>query len=445
MSEIDYTRKDTLDVALFMAQNPLAQSAEGIVPLLLAIDAYANGLRPDQIVGRTAVPYSHAAFKRFVAQQKGRSKVVVDLIRNEDPEVLYELSFVENEPINFWLRIVVPFSYFSVQEHAETRSRALIELVRALAETCPAAYGYAHSKGDLALGSDPHASDPFAPKEVYEIYWLNVYGAEMVRKLGRERVLSTPASHLEELPDGSVLLLTRPTPADYASEQSRVAQASAMAHLQKNVTFEAALGTLRARSATLAPVERNWAPEIADLLELTLDSISYSLREQEAARLNQYRPPKVSEWCPRDDLLPSDVDDPDETATLYSELYAERLVALLHKEVREIMENSPESLPRIDYHFWHFDYPATFRREDIESDLVPAIGAYIGDLMVSHLGGRWVPRQNIDESQIVIGDRVWLPFLRARHYVQTKQSALDYSLTQFYRVAAQTLVRSGSG
>ena len=225
MSELDYTRKDTLDVALFMAHNPLVCGADGIDPILQAIDAHAGGLKPDQIAGKTIVPYSHAALKRRVGQQRSSSKVMLDVIRSEAPEVLYEMSFVQDEPINFWLRIVIPFPYFASPEHAEARSQALIELVRALAEACPATYGYAHSKGDLALGSDPHTSDPFAPKEVYESYWLNLYGVEMVQKIGRERVLATPVAHLEELSDGSVLLLTRPTAGDYASDEARAAQA----------------------------------------------------------------------------------------------------------------------------------------------------------------------------------------------------------------------------
>lgn len=57
-------------------------------------------------------------------------------------------------------------------------------------------------------------------------------------------------------------------------------------------------------------------------------------------------------------------------------------------------------------------------------------------MVARNLGGRWVPRRNIDEAQVVVGDRPWLPFLRARRHMQSKQSALDYSLTKFYGEAA---------
>jgi len=437
MSEIDYTRDDTLDVALFMRRNPLDEGAEGIAPVLDAIEAHAAGLMPDQIAGASAVPYSREAFKRLASRQKRGGKIVLDLVRAADPEVLYEMSFVRDEPVNFWLRIVVPFSYFEDAARGPERSRELFDLVRALAAADQPVYGYAHSKGDLYLGDDPHTGDPFAPEEVYEVYWLNVYGPEMVERVGRARVLSTPAERVEELPGGGVILLTRPTPADYASDEARRAQASALAHLRDDVSFDEALARLRARTTTLARVERDFNPDIADLLALTLDSVSYSQRQRETERLNRYRPPEVTEWRPLSELLPSDVDDEDAALARYSDLYAEQLAALLRKDVPEVMEGTPESLPRVDYHFWQLDYPGTFKREEIENDLVPAVGAYLGEMMVNHLGGRWVPRRNLDESQVVVGERAWLPFLRARHYLRTKESALDHSLTQFYRVAAR--------
>ena len=34
-----------------------------------------------------------------------------------------------------------------------------------------------------------------------------------------------------------------------------------------------------------------------------------------------------------------------------------------------------------------------------------------------------------------VGNRAWLPFVRAWRYMRSNQSLLDYSLTQFYREA----------
>ncbi|WP_395814357.1 hypothetical protein [Archangium minus] len=46
-----------------------------------------------------------------------------------------------------------------------------------------------------------------------------------------------------------------------------------------------------------------------------------------------------------------------------------------------------------------------------------------------------MPRRDLDEAAVVVGDRAWLPFLRARHYLQYHDASLDFSLTQFFREA----------
>ena len=66
---------------------------------------------------------------------------------------------------------------------------------------------------------------------------------------------------------------------------------------------------------------------------------------------------------------------------------------------------------------------------------MPAIGAYLGEVLVRHLGGQWIPRQKLEETQVRVGTRVWLPFARAWRYMRSCQSLLDFSLTQLYRVA----------
>ncbi len=133
------------------------------------------------------------------------------------------------------------------------RIQHFVSLVTALANLLHPLYGYAHNQADATLGTDPHVSGPFAPTRVYEIYWLNIYGKRLVEQLGRDRVLSIPCFHCEELAGGGVLLLSRPTPLDYASDEARVAQASALAHLRSDTTEEQALARLRERSVTLFP------------------------------------------------------------------------------------------------------------------------------------------------------------------------------------------------
>jgi hypothetical protein len=435
----DYIRMDTLELNLYATKNPL-HLEDGLQKILEVVNTYASNLIPDRVsLGKSSAKYSIEAVQRLLSTRRSSTHVVWNLNRTSNPEVLYSFDCMNEESsLGLWLWMVVPFSYFEEPEQSQERSREFTSFISALSKVCRPIYGYAHSRADISLGTDPHQENPFAPKQVYQAYWMNIYGSSMVENLGRERVFSTPAALIEELPDGGALILTTPKPVDYASDQSRLAQAHLLAHLRDDVNLDEVILRLRERSAILRPVERNWDSDIEDLLELTLDDVRYAERQQQTAKLNNYRPPEVSEWRPLEELLQPDVEDVEATIDLYGGLYAEQLVALLHKEIPQVMQFGAESLALIDYHFWHFNYAEEFRREDIETDLVPAIGAYLGEVMIRHLGGCWVPQRNLDEAQVVVGNRVWLPILRARHYMQSTQSALDYSLTKFYRTAART-------
>ncbi|HZI07771.1 MAG TPA: hypothetical protein VEZ71_27380, partial [Archangium sp.] len=192
--------------------------------------------------------------------------------------------------------------------------------------------------------------------------------------------------------------------------------------------------TLRERSATLAPVEPRFPPDLASLLSRVVNSIASHERQRGIAGFNAWQPPEPEEWRPADSALPPDVENVERALQQYS-LYAEHLVALLHSEVPAVFEATPESLTDADFYFWREEFPTSRLREAIDEHAVPAIGAYLGEVLVRHLGGRWIPRQKLEEAQVLVGNRVWFPFLRASHSMRSRQALLDYSLTQIYRVA----------
>src|SRR5262249_30226262 len=146
-----------------------------------------------------------------------------------------------------------------------------VEMVRAWATRYTVTHATAHSTDDMALagspnfGRDDETESRNGFDKVYEVFWLNVFGPKLVETVGRERMLSTPAWRVEELPNGSVLLVTWPTAADFASDEARLAQARAHAHLRPDLNFDTILRGLRERSAMLAPVEPHFHPDMATL------------------------------------------------------------------------------------------------------------------------------------------------------------------------------------
>ncbi|MCP3136892.1 hypothetical protein [Pyxidicoccus xibeiensis] len=430
--------QDRLRLSLEGAFDPRAPLERELDPFFEALEAHAAGWMPDVIEGKRRRQYSRASVWKALEEKRGERSTAIGLYRTTSPalDMSLRLWFPPLPPrLHVWVD-VQPLSLFGGTE----RCLGVVDLVRAWASRYPVSHGVVHSMADRQLadfpnfGRDDETSQRDGFDKIYELFWLNVFGPKLVETVGRERMLSTPAHRVEALPNGSILLVTWPTVADFASEAAREAQARAFVHLRPDLDFATVLRTLRERSAALAPVEPRFQPDVAALLSRVPDAFAISERQRKISELNAYRPPDPEEWLPASAALPSDVEDPDRARAQYADL-AERLVALLHTPVPSVFEATPESLTDIDAHFFHENFPETFQRENLDDHAVPAVGAYLGEVLVKHLGGQWIPRRKLQEAQVRVGERVWLPFVRAHRYLRSRQALLDFSLTQLYRVA----------
>ncbi|WP_163787328.1 hypothetical protein [Myxococcus vastator] len=427
---------DNLLLSFEGAFDQMAEVEREVEPFLQALDACAGQWMPDIVRGKRRRKFSREAVWEALKERRDENSTSIGLYRAHSPELdmSLRLGFPPLAPkLRIWID-VKPLSLFG--EAGECRR--FIEMVRAWASHYPVPYASAHSMADRELAGFPHFGreaevsrrDGF--DKVYEVCWLNIFGPRLVEGVGRERMLSTPAHLVEELPNGSVLLVLRPTAADFASEEARAAQTRAHVHLRPDLDFDTVLNTLRERSAALAPVEPHFLPDLAPLLSRLPDEFANSERQRRIAELNAFRPPAPEEWLPA--ALPSDVENAERARSHYDDL-SEGLMAALHTKVPGLTEETPESLTDLDFYFWKENFPERYTRELIDSHTAPALGAYLGRVLVRRLGGTWVPRLKLEESQVRVGERVWLPFLRSRRYMQSRQALLDYSLTQFFREA----------
>ncbi|MFY0526399.1 hypothetical protein ACN28I_25745 [Archangium gephyra] len=430
--------EDSLRLDFEGAFNQQAALERELEPVLQSLEEYAGGWMPDVVEGKRRRKYARAAIWKSLEEKRSEKSTSIVLQRTKWPAMYMRLR-VYFPPLPPELRLslqVQPLSLFAEVE----RCRQFVEMVRAWASRYPVSHASAHSLADRGLansplfGRDMETSIRDGFDKIYEVFWLNVFGPKLVEAVGRERMLSTPAWRVEALPNGSVLLVLSPTAADFASDEARLAQARAHAHLRPDLDFSTLLRTLRERSATLAPVEPRFHPDVAPLLSRVVDDCAIHERQRRISELNVYQPPEPEEWLPLGAALPSDVRNLERAREYYAYL-AEHLVALLHSKVPSVFDETPQSLTDVDYQFWHEDFPTVFERHNIDTHAVPAIGAYLGQVLVRHLGGQWIPRQKLEETQVLVGHRVWLPFVRAWRYMRSRQSLLDASLTQLYRVA----------
>jgi hypothetical protein len=418
--------------------DPQAALESELEPFLQALEAYAGEWMPDVVEGKRRRKYSRAAIWKALEEERDENSTSIELGRTQWPTLYLwpRLAFPPRPPeLRIWLK-VQPLSFFAEPE----RCRSFVDMVRAWAARYPVSYAWAHSVGDRGVAGAPNYGrddetlyrDGF--DKIYDVSWLNVFGPKLVETVGRDRMLSTPAHRVEALPNGSILLVTWPTAADFGSEGARQAQARAHVHLRPDLDFDTVLRTLLERSAALAPVEPHFHPDVAPLLARLVDNVAIHERERKIAEFNAYQPPDPEEWLPAEAALPADVTDPKAACEHYS-LLAEHLVALFHTKVPSVFKETPESLTDVDYQFWHEEFPRVFERHNIDEHAVPAVGGYLGEVLVRNLGGQWIPRRKLEEAQVRVGNRVWLPFLRAHRYMRSRQSLLDYSLTQLFRVA----------
>jgi len=405
-------------------------------PFFQALEACAGDWMPEVAKGKRQRKYSRAAIWKGLEEERDEHDASIGLYRTKPPAIDMTLWLVpKRSGMDVGLSLK-PLSFFA----AEDRSRSFVEMVRAWTSRYPVIYAMANSSAEDELADAPSYGrdketwrrDGF--DKVYDVCWLNVFGPKLVESVGRQRVLSTPAHRVEELPNGAVLLVTWPIAAEFARDEARQAQARTFAHLRPDLDYDTVLRTLRDRSAKLVPVEPHFHPDLAPLLSRVVDVGPISERQTRIAEYNAYRPPEPDEWLPADAAPLSDVADR-QAALEHLSYLAEHLVALRHKKVPSIFNETPESLTELDFHFWREDFPEVFERQKIDEHLVPPIGAYLGQVLVRNLGGEWVPRKKLEESQVRVGQRAWLPFVRAWRYMRSCQSLLDYSLTQFYREA----------
>ncbi len=431
-------RDDRLDLRFEGTFDPQAALERELESFHQALETYSSGWTPEVIRGKRLRKYSRAAVWKTLEEKRDGNITSVGLYRTRVPAMDMSLRlWTRPHQSELYIGLALqPLSFFSEEE----RCRDFVDMVRAWASRYPVTYAKANSLAENLLANSPNygRDDQTTMRDgfdrIYEVCWLNVFGPKLVERVGRERMLSTPAHQVEALPHGSVLVVTWPTAADFASDGAREAQARAFAHLRPDLDFDTVLRTLRERSATLAPVEPRFHPDLAPLLSRVVDDVPISQRQRRIAEFNAWQPPEPEEWLPADAALPSDVADPQAAHEHYS-LLAEHLVALLHTKVPSVFEATPESLPEVDFSFWHEEFPRIFERHHIDTHAVPAIGAYLGQVLVRHLGGQWIPRENLQEAQVRVGHRVWLPFLRAWRYMRSRQSLLDFSLTHLFRVA----------
>jgi hypothetical protein len=223
--------EEKLTLNLYVPNNPLVAGSDAVTALLTEFAQAAHELVPEEIrANEQSLPFSVEAAKQ-VLHTAASDLVTMHLLGDRVPELLYTLAFLGTKaPLGLWISASASLSWFD--SAMPERSSHLVELVAGLSNLCRPTYGFAHSNGDGTVKVDPHFRDPYAANGVYAAYWLNVYGKDLVDKIGPERMGSTTVAYRQELRSGGMLWLTSMGPQEYANPKVQSLRNAALVHLR---------------------------------------------------------------------------------------------------------------------------------------------------------------------------------------------------------------------
>jgi hypothetical protein len=266
---------------------------------------------------------------------------------------------------------------------------------------------------------------------------------------------------VQRLPDGSAWVAL---PGDFDVPPDRPARAfreTVYRALFPSRDADAYAQGLAERAAWLAPVTVRWDEDLADVLTAWVEKNTAPEAHSNALAWSD-RTADVPAWD-----FASDLDDTRHTVSerlpAILEPYGGEALALIHQSsMPKLYPPRSEQLPRIDL---AAVYDRTLTSPTSRGYAVPAIGAYLGEVLVSELGGRWlvpddlpVPPEGslsvpwpiahlrLHEQRrvgVVVGSVVVYPFERARLLVdkqyEDRGGALAASLTKFFKCAERWL------
>jgi len=331
-------------------------------------------------------------------------------------------------------------------------------LVRALSTLPGLVYrmGYAARGEDDVLpdssvpraGAPPAFPAPFGDPPLTDVWWWMIFGPSWIARLGREHLLGTPSHQTTELRPDLILVQLWPTPEGCRTAEGRTIQARALAHLNAGVPLEDAMDRYAARERRRASVGVRWDSDLDQLLHLVanreINTTGLHAVGEVIDRWNTHPIHAVEERCSVSDAPPSTLASADAAATLrrirvdLTEAAAINLEPALPAPFRGV----PAELPLVDFMAWSHEWANTRiydRVMEIEKVFIPSLGAHLGELLVSHLGGRWVPMSPLTDSYVILGDQGWFPFHRAAKALATRNGAVEHSLTKLWCEAARSV------
>lgn len=161
----------------------------------------------------------------FIQQQKDELSISAYHLRPEGFDIT--VSFY---PSNGYFQLsILGEDYLNANDEGFENYRTLLEMVRQLYRLWRPLFVYKYS---WEKGAENIGWDEIRALDVPQVYDLNLYGPELVAKLGREKLLTAPAWLVEEVDDGILLI-----PEEHISMEAQHSLQEVAAHLGLQAHF----------------------------------------------------------------------------------------------------------------------------------------------------------------------------------------------------------------
>lgn len=234
------------------------------------------------------------------------------------------------------------------------------------------------------------------------IYWLTIFGKELVEFFGREKIHSLPFYRVTDLDNGGILIVLREKPFDSSLSERLRHDSEVMEFLGYEYFFD--INNIKKVCKTIRDVTQGGTFASEEIEE-------------------EHKAPQETKL--EDNFENQVVLSPD--GEPYSNLadLAELLIVFLHTDVEEVFNYSQLALEALDNYFSEHPQKLEYKSEHLIKELIPALGAYLGEVLVHELGGNWIVREPLLKSTVVVNGRETSPFKAAFKVIYEQEKLLD--------------------
>jgi|SRR6476661_34523 len=240
------------------------------------------------------------------------------------------------------------------------------------------------------------------------LYWLTIFGKELVQAFGESKLMVLPNVQAFSLNSQQVAIcLNEPVIPDNMEQR-----------LQTESRLADILGAKYFFDRNKTDLNFEPVPQLDEVLK-ALSSRNASKTE----KLAEHQSPVGAEV--KENFESQIILSYDDTPYTNPRDLAEQMGIFLHMDVKEIFTYSRSAIEALNVYFNEHPQRMEYKQEHLVKEFIPALGAYVGEVIVRELQGEWMVREPLLKSTVRINGKEVSTFQFAYQVVYEDKPLLD--------------------